>query len=160
MTNLLTADRPAARTGRIAVEDGGVKSINTYKYFSSKKILMICIPGAFTSTCHNQHLPPFISGLESLHKKNFDEVCCLASNDPIILELWRNEFKNPKITFISDGNLEFANKTGLIKSYEKSFMGIRIKRSVLVIDNLKIINIFIDESGLNQTSFDNVYSNI
>lgn len=143
-----------------AVEDGGVKSINTYKYFSSKKILMICIPGAFTSTCHNQHLPPFISGLESLHKKNFDEVCCLASNDPIILELWRNEFKNPKITFISDGNLEFANKTGLIKSYEKSFMGIRIKRSVLVIDNLKTINIFIDESGLNQTSFDNVYSNI
>ncbi len=143
------------------IKDEGVKLINTHKYFSLKKILIICIPGAFTSTCHNQHLPPFISGLEKLYsQKNFDEVCCIASNDPIILELWRNEFKNPRITFISDGNLEFATKTGLIKDYEKSFMGKRIKRCVLTMSNLKITNIFVDESGLNQSSFENVYSNI
>lgn len=143
-----------------SLQDDGVKSINTHIYFSSKKILMICIPGAFTSTCHNHHLPPFISGLDSLHKKNFDEVCCLASNDPIILELWKNELKNPKITFLSDGNLEFANETGLKKSYNKSFMGERVKRCVLTIENLKITNIFLDETGLNQSSFENVYSNI
>ena len=52
-----------------SVADDGIQNFNLFmKIFNKKKYLIICVPGAFTSTCHNQHLPPFIKGLDQLNK--------------------------------------------------------------------------------------------
>ena len=49
-----------------SVTEDGIKNIILHQEFQQKKILIICVPGAFTSTCHNQHLPPFIKGADQL----------------------------------------------------------------------------------------------
>ena len=145
-----------------SVADDGIQNFILHDKFQQKKILIICVPGAFTSTCHNQHLPPFIKGVDRLiNEKGVDQICCITNNDPFVLDHWRSSLGATKITFLSDGNFEFLQKTQLIRNHEKSFMGNRLVRSVLLIDNLIITKIILDDPGkLDKTSFESVLNTI
>ena len=145
-----------------SVADDGIQNFILHDKFQQKKILIICVPGAFTSTCHNQHLPPFIKGVDRLiNEKGVDQICCITNNDPFVLDHWRLSLGATKITFLSDGNFEFLQKTQLIRNHEKSFMGNRLIRSVLLIDNLFITKIIYDDPGeLDKTSFESVLNTI
>ena len=145
-----------------SVDSDGMQNFNLVENFQNKKVLMICVPGAFTSTCHNQHLPPYIQNCEYLmNEKGIDMICCITTNDPFVLDLWRQELGQSKIKFLSDGNQEFLKKSNLIRNHEKSFMGNRLKRSVILIDDLKILKIIIDRPGeLDKTSYNSVLNTI
>lgn len=145
-----------------SVTEDGVKNIILHQEFQQKKILIICVPGAFTSTCHNQHLPPFIKGADQLiSEKNINQICCITNNDPYVLDQWRQSLGSTKITFLSDGNFEFLQKTLLIRNHEKSFMGNRLIRSVLLVNNLIISKLILDEPGkLEKTSFESILNTI
>ena len=145
-----------------SVADDGIQNFPLHEKFQQKKILIICVPGAFTSTCHNQHLPPFIKGVDQLiNVKDINQICCITNNDPFVLDHWRSSLGATKITFLSDGNYEFLQKTQLIRNHEKSFMGNRLVRSVLLIDNLIITKIILDDPGkLDKTSFESVLNTI
>ena len=145
-----------------SVTEDGIKNIILHQEFQQKKILIICVPGAFTSTCHNQHLPPFIKGADQLiSEKNINQICCIANNDPYVLDQWRLSLGSTKITFLSDGNFEFLQKTQLIRNHEKSFMGNRLIRSVLLVNNLIISKLILDEPGkLEKTSFESILNTI
>ena len=145
-----------------SVTDDGIQNFSLHEKFQQKKILIICVPGAFTSTCHNQHLPPFIKGVDQLiNVKDINQICCITNNDPFVLDHWRSSLGATKITFLSDGNFEFLQKTQLIRNHEKSFMGNRLVRSVLLIDNLIITKIILDDPGkLDKTSFESVLNTI
>jgi len=138
-----------------SIADDGIQNFGLHEKFKQKKILIICVPGAFTSTCHNQHLPPYIKGADQMiREKNINQICCITNNDPFVLDHWRLSLGPTKITFLSDGNFEFLQKTKLIRNHEKSFMGDRLIRSVLLIDNLKLKKLIIEEPGeLLKTSF-------
>ena len=145
-----------------SVADDGIQNFSLHEKLKQKKILIICVPGAFTSTCHNQHLPPFIKGVDQLiNEKGINQICCITNNDPFVLDHWRLSLGATKITFLSDGNFEFLQKTQLIRNHEKSFMGNRLIRSVLLIDNLFITKIIYDDPGkLDKTSFESVLNTI
>ena len=145
-----------------SIADDGIQNFSLHEKFKQKKILTICVPGAFTSTCHNQHLPPYIKGSDQLiNEKKIDQICCITNNDPFVLDQWRISLGSSKITFLSDGNFEFLQKTQLIRNHEKSFMGNRLIRSVLLVNNLMISKLIFDEPGkLEKTSFESVLNTI
>jgi peroxiredoxin len=145
-----------------SIADDGIQNFSLHEKFKQKKILIICVPGAFTSTCHNQHLPPYIKGSDQLiNEKKIDQICCITNNDPFVLDQWRISLRSSKITFLSDGNFEFLQKTQLIRNHEKSFMGNRLIRSVLLVNNLMISKLIFDEPGkLEKTSFESVLNTI
>ena len=141
-----------------SVDSDGIQNFNLVERFQNKKVLIICVPGAFTSTCHNQHLPPYIQNCEILMtEKKIDMVCCITTNDPYVLDLWKQKLGQSKIKFLSDGNEEFLNKTNLIRNYEKSFMGNRLIRSIILLENLKVTKLILDDPGkLDKTSYKNI----
>ena len=141
-----------------SVDSDGMQNFNLVERFQNKKVLIICVPGAFTSTCHNQHLPPYIQNCEILMtEKKIDMVCCITTNDPYVLDLWKQKLGQSKIKFLSDGNEEFLNKTNLIRNYEKSFMGNRLIRSIILLENLKVTKLILDDPGkLDKTSYKNI----
>ena len=145
-----------------SIADDGIQNFSLHEKFKQKKILIICVPGAFTSTCHNQHLPPYIKGSDQLiNEKKIDQICCITNNDPFVLDQWRISLRSSKITFLSDGNFEFLQKTQLIRNHEKSFMGNRLIRSVFLVNNLMISKLIFDEPGkLEKTSFESVLNTI
>ena len=141
-----------------SVDSDGIQNFNLVERFQNKKVLIICVPGAYTSTCHNQHLPPYIQNCEILMtEKKIDMVCCITTNDPYVLDLWKQKLGQSKIKFLSDGNEEFLNKTNLIRNYEKSFMGNRLIRSIILLENLKVTKLILDDPGkLDKTSYTNI----
>ncbi len=145
-----------------SVDFDGMQNFNLVEHFQNKKVLVICVPGAFTSTCHSQHLPPYIKNCEDLmNEKGIDMICCITTNDPFVLDLWRHELGQSKIKFLSDGNQEFLQTSKLIRIHEKSFMGSRLIRSVIMIDNLKVTKLIIDEPGqLDKTSYESIIKTI
>jgi peroxiredoxin len=145
-----------------SIADDGIQNFILHEKFKQKKILIICVPGAYTSTCHNQHLPPYIKGGDRLiNEKKVDQICCITNNDPFVLDQWRISLGSTKITFLSDGNFEFLQKTQLIRNHEKSFMGNRLIRSVLLVNNLIISKLIFDDPGkLEKTSFESVLNTI
>jgi len=145
-----------------SIADDGIQNFSLHEKFKQKKILIICVPGAFTSTCHNQHIPPYIKGSDQqINEKKIDQICCITNNDPFVLDQWRISLGSSKITFLSDGNFEFLQKTQLIRNHEKSFMGNRLIRSVLLVNKLMISKLIFDEPGkLEKTSFESVLNTI
>ncbi len=144
------------------VSSDGTKNINLHDNFKNKRVLIVCIPGAFTSTCHIQHLPPFISGAEKIiEEKELDLICCITTNDPYVLDLWRKELGDSKIEYLSDGNEEFMKLSKLQREYENNFMGTRLIRSVILLENLEVINIITEDPGeFKKTSFEAVLNTI
>ena len=128
-----------------SVSADGTKNFGLRDNFKFKRAMIICVPGAFTSTCHIQHLPPFIKGAKKLmSEKQIDQICCMTTNDPYVLDLWRKELGESEILFLSDGNNEFLLSSQLIRNHEKSFMGQRLIRSIIIINNLKVEKCFVD----------------
>ena len=140
------------------VSSDGTKDFNLHNDFKNKRVLIICIPGAFTSTCHVQHLPPFINGAEKIIKeKKLDMICCITTNDPYVLDLWRKDLGKTIIKFLSDGNEEFMRLSKLKREYESNFMGERLIRSVILLENLEVIKIITENPGeFKKTSFDEI----
>ena len=140
------------------VSSDGTKDFNLHNDFNNKRVLIICIPGAFTSTCHVQHLPPFIDGAEKIIKeKKLDMICCITTNDPYVLDLWRKDLGKTVIKFLSDGNQEFMKLSKLKREYGSNFMGERLIRSVILLENLEVIKIITEDPGeFKKTSFDEI----
>jgi len=145
-----------------SVSTEGTKNFGLHDNLKLKKVMIICVPGAFTSTCHMQHLPPFIKGAKKLmSEKLIDQIYCMTTNDPYVLDLWRQELGNSEILFLSDGNNEFLESSQLIRNHEKSFMGQRLIRSIILINNLKVEKLICDKPGeLKETSYESVLDSI
>ena len=138
-----------------------IDDFDLHQNLKNKDVLMICVPGAYTSTCHNRHLPSFIKNYDFLKKeKDIDEIYCISVNDPYVMQQWSISLESNNIIFLSDGNGELGKKTKLLKNFNYNLMGLRFKRCVIRVNNLIIRNIIIDETGLSETSYEEILKTI
>ena len=68
------------------------KEITTSKILNKDKVILFGLPGAFTPTCSNKHLPSFLNSVEELRKKNIKKVFCISVNDPFVMEAWGKSY--------------------------------------------------------------------
>jgi len=122
----------------------GPASKTTDDIFAGKRVVLFAVPGAFTPTCNNTHLPGFLSNLEAFKAKGVDMIACTAVNDLFVLEAWsKSTGAQDKITFLSDGNGEFAKKLGLDMDGSAVGFGIRSKRYAMLVEDgvVKTLNV-------------------
>ena len=116
--------------------DGGPKPVGTGDIFSGRKVVLVGMPGAFTPTCHRNHLPGFLEHRDSILEKGVDEILLLTNNDTFVLRAWSEASgAKDRIRFISDGNSEFIREAGLDMDRTERGMGIRAKRFAMIVDN-------------------------
>lgn len=140
---IANGDRLPDVTLRVMTE-AGPKPVTTSEIFAGKTMVLVGVPGAFTPTCHKTHLPGFLKEAEAFKAKGVDGIAVIAVNDPHVMGLWAKETGGEGvITFLSDGNAEFAKASGLEFDLTAAGMGIRCRRfSMLVEDGVvKSINI-------------------
>jgi peroxiredoxin len=120
------------------VAAGGPQPIETKDYFAGKKVVLFGLPGAFTPTCHKNHLPGFVNNHASFNAKGVDAIAMTSVNDHHVLSAW-SEATGAKghVDFLADGNGDFAKALGLDLDLTAGGLGLRSKRySMLVVDGV------------------------
>jgi len=116
--------------------NNGVQTIDTRTLFDGKKVVLFAVPGAFTPTCSEKHLPGFVEHFDEFREKGV-EVACISVNDAFVMGAWGKADGSPEITMLADGNGEFADAVGLTMDGSKFGMGKRSQRySMLVNDGV------------------------
>ena len=112
-------------------------TVDSDNLFKGKTVVLFALPGAFTPTCSNMHLPRY-NELASVFKANgIDRLICLAVNDPFVMETWQMAQHTDNIDFIPDGNGEFSEGMDLLVDKSAIGLGKRSWRySMLVKDGL------------------------
>lgn len=129
--------------------DDGIDDVTTADVFAGKTVAVFAVPGAFTPTCHNDHVPGYLGELEAFKAKGVDTVACLAVNDVFVMDAWSKATgADGKIVFLADGNGEFVKAAGLDLDLTAGGLGLRSQRfSMLVKDGkVEVLNIEKDTS--------------
>ena len=148
----LSAGNRLPETTFFVLGEGGVEKKTTSDIFSGRRIVLVGVPGAFTPTCHRNHLPGFIENRDALLEKGIDEVVVVAVNDPHVMNAWaKASGAKSRILFLSDGNAEFARAAGLEIDRTGSGMGTRIKRFSMIVDDGTVEVLNVDEGQLSET---------
>jgi peroxiredoxin len=114
----------------------GPKPITVAEIFDGKKVVLFALPGAFTPTCSNQHLPGFVKKADEIRKKGIDTIACLSVNDAFAMAAWgKAQEVGDKILMLGDGSCELTKKLGLVLDMTARGMGERSQRYAMVVDN-------------------------
>jgi len=109
-----------------------------------KKLVIFGVPGAFTSTCSERHLPGYIESAEALKARGIDEIWCVSVNDGFVMAAWgKSQNAIGKLRFLGDGSAEFAKKLGLERDLTAGGMGVRMQRFSMFVDDgvVKTLNV-------------------
>ena len=125
----------------------GPDAISTAQLFGGKKVVIFGVPGAFTPTCHANHLPGFLKHLEEIKSKGVDEVAVVSVNDHWVMDEWaKTTGGKGKIHFLSDGAAEFTRAAGLEIDLSMANMGLRSKRYAMIVDDGTVTVLNIEEA--------------
>jgi len=132
---VLTADGPQPRT--------------TADIFDGKKVVLIGMPGAFTPTCHRNHLPGYVQKADEFHQKGIDTIAVTTTNDHFVMGAWsKAAAADGKIEFLADGNGEFAKAVGLnYDGSERGMGGVRSKRYSMLVENGIVKALHLEENA-------------
>jgi peroxiredoxin len=131
-------DRLPEGTFRVKNDDGTASDVPTADLFGSGTVVLVGVPGAFTSTCHNAHIPQFIANAEAFRGKGVDRIVVMAVNDHHVMKSWSEALGGAgKVAFVADGNGDYTRALGLEVDISAGGLGRRCKRfSALVRDGV------------------------
>ncbi|KRA20604.1 MULTISPECIES: peroxiredoxin [unclassified Lysobacter] len=125
----------------------GVETVDTNALFDGRKIVLFAVPGAFTPTCSEKHLPGFVSHFHDFRAKGI-EVACMAVNDPFVMQAWGQSQHVPDgLMMLADGNGDFTRALGLELDASAYGMGTRAKRFALYAENGVVTQLEVEAPG-------------
>jgi peroxiredoxin len=118
------------------------QDVSSDEIFTSKKIVVFGLPGAYTPTCSSQHLPGYVAKYWELIEQGVDEVYCLSVNDAFVMYQWGKHLNITNVKMLPDGNGDFTRAMGMLVKKENVGFGSRSWRYSMLVDNKKIIQVF------------------
>ena len=122
----------------------GPKPTTTDEIFKGKKVVLFAVPGAFTPTCHKNHLPGFLTNADKIKGKGIDTIAVTGVNDVFVMDAWKKATDTDgKIEFLADGSAAFANAIGLSVDLGARGLGTRSQRYAMVVEDgvVKTLNV-------------------
>jgi peroxiredoxin len=136
----------------------GPEPAQTSDLLGQGTVVLFGLPGAFTPTCSDYHLPGFVVRAEDLKAKGVDRVFCVSVNDAFVMGAWGkvNEVEG-KVELIADGSAELTKALGLEVDLTGGGLGVRSKRYAMVIKDGVVTHLAVEETlGLDVSSADAV----
>lgn len=116
--------------------DDGAKELSVADVFAGKKVVLFGLPGAFTPTCSNNHLPGYLENRDAILARGVDTIAVVATNDVHVMGAWaRFTGGEGKILYLADGNGDFVRAAGLEVDLAAAGMGHRSKRFSMIVDD-------------------------
>jgi glutaredoxin/glutathione-dependent peroxiredoxin len=121
----------------------GPKARSTDEIFKGKKVVLFAVPGAFTPTCHKNHMPGFVKNAAAIKAKGIDTIAVTGVNDVFVMDAWKKASGGDQIEFLADGSGNFAKAIGLSADLTERGLGVRSQRYAMVVDDgvVKTLNV-------------------
>ncbi len=125
---------PAVRLRRLGAN--GIEPVDTASLFAGRTIAFFGVPGAFTTTCSNVHLPGYLERAAELRAAGIDAIVCVAVNDPYVMAAWGEAHGvGDEIALLADFDGELARALGLEVDLSASGLGRRCRRFAAVVED-------------------------
>jgi peroxiredoxin len=130
--------------------DGELKTVTVSDLTAGKKAVLFAVPGAFTPTCSQKHLPGFVEKAGELRAKGVDTVACVSVNDAFVMRAWKEALGlGDEVALLSDGNLELTRALGVEMDLSDNpvGLGVRSRRYALLADDGVVTVLNLEEGG-------------
>jgi peroxiredoxin len=118
----------------------------TDEVFKGKTVVLFAVPGAFTPTCHNNHLPGFLNNAAAIKAKGVDTIAVTGVNDVFVMEAWKKATgAQGKIDFLADGNGDFAKAIDLALDASGVGLGLRSRRYAMLVEDGVVQRLSVEE---------------
>ncbi len=125
----------------------GVETVDTPTLFLGHNVVLFAVPGAFTPTCSERHLPGFVQHFDQFRKRGID-VYCISVNDPFVMQAWGKSQDVPDgLQMLADGNADFTRALGLEMDASGYGMGVRSKRYALYAEDGIVKQLWVESPG-------------
>ena len=112
----------------------GAADASARDILAGPRVVFFTVPGAFTPTCHVNHLPGFVANARKLADAGVTRIVCGAANDHHVVKSWGEATAAlGSIEFIADPHLRLAKALGLDKDFDA--LGPRYRRSAMIIED-------------------------
>jgi len=127
---------------------GREREVATGELFADKRAVLFAVPGAFTPTCSDYHLPGFVELAGDIKAKGVDLIACVAVNDHFVMDAWgKARNVGDKILMLADGNGDFARALGLDADVSRFGLGLRSRRFAALVEDGVVKALQIDQPG-------------
>jgi len=145
-------DRIPDVTLRTMTNDGPA-AIGSEEALGKGKVVLFAVPGAFTPTCHMNHLPGFIAQAGAIKAKGVDTIAVVAVNDPFVMGAWAKASEaGDAVTFLADGSAAFTKAVDMALDLASRGLGTRSLRYAMIVDDGKVSWIGVDDVPSNATA--------
>ncbi|MCS0026211.1 peroxiredoxin [Vibrio alginolyticus] len=122
----------------------GMVNHDVTELFANKKVVLFAVPGAFTPTCSEAHLPGYVVLADELKAKSVDLIACVSVNDAFVMQAWGEAQNASEILMLGDGDASFTKALGL-EMDTGGFGGIRSQRYAMIIENGIVTKLNVEE---------------
>lgn len=135
---------PSAKLRRVATT-GAVEEVDSVEFFAGRRVALFGVPGAFTPTCSNQHLPGFVERARELAGVGVEAIACLAVNDAWVMDAWaKSHGVGDRIAMLADGNGELVRALGLESDFSGAGLGVRCRRFAAVVEDGVFVHVAVE----------------
>lgn len=119
------------------------------------KSILLGMPGAYTPTCNDVHLPGYYKLAPELKDLGIDTIALVTTNDRFVNAKWQEDMEkcmgipegSGPVVMLSDARGDLAESLGLI-GYLGRGLGVRSKRFALVIQDGEVKYKAVDEGSI------------
>ena len=142
----------------MVVTPEGFEPTQTGELLGKGKVVLFGLPGAFTPTCSDHHLPGFVIRAADLKAKGVDTIACVSVNDAFVMKAWgQTQDVGDKVVLIADGNGDFTRAMDLVFDGSGIGLGARSKRYAAIIEDGIITTLNVEtKPGLDVSSAESI----
>lgn len=146
----------------MTMTEEGPQPTRSREVLGSGKVVLFAVPGAFTPTCSDHHLPGFVLRADELEEKGVDTIACISVNDAFVMGAWgQAQSTEDKVVMLADGNAEFVAAMGLEMDGSGFGLGTRSQRYAAIIEDGIVRELMVEEGpGLSASSVESVLAKL
>ena len=129
------------------MQEGRPTPMTTADLFGGKKVVLFAVPGAFTPTCSQAHLPGYVVNADAIKGKGVDAIVCLSVNDAFVMGAWGDAANAEALQMVGDGNGDFTKAIGLEMDGSGFGLGTRSQRYAMIVEDGTVTKLAVEDPG-------------
>lgn len=114
----------------------GPTDVSMKSYTAGRKVVIFALPGAFTPTCSESHLPGFVQHAQAMRDKGVAAIACISTADFFVMDAWgKSRDVGTAVDMLSDGNHAFTRAVDMSIDLSAHGLGERSTRYAMIVDD-------------------------